>query len=411
MLKTETEQNLLLDSQKADIEAFLREIRVNGKAKRTVESYRDSLLKFARFCRKPFKETTKEDVLRFIEKVQNESTETTVNLRKIHLKRFYRWLYGMERGDYPPQVKSLKAEPTRGKITRDDLLTDEELKEIIRHAGNSRNRALIAVLFETAARPSELLSLNVGSVEAKEYGFMLYIKESKTEVRNLPVIQTASYLARWLEDHPFRQNPNAPLWISLSRNSYGKRLTYMGLLRILRSASERAGIKKQFSPRWLRHLRLTHLATQITEQTLKNFAGWTRDSSMPKVYVHLNGKDVENAILKASGVKVEEKPPERVFEPRICPRCGTENPDTAIYCGKCGTPLTIPMALATKTVPIDEVKRLREEVNNLRKLIVEVGKIPLDFLQQAYQEYLKKKEIEAQEQFEKEKEELLKKKL
>ena len=409
MLKTETEQNLLLDSQKADIEAFLREMRVNGSAEWTVENYRRTLMKFARFCRKPFKETTKEDVLRFIEKVQKEAAETTVNLRKIHLKRFYRWLYGMERGDYPPQVKSLKAKPTRGKITRDELLTDEELKEIIRHAGNSRNRALIAVLFETAARPSELLSLNVGSVEAKEYGFMLYIKESKTKVRNLPVIQTASYLARWLEDHPFRQNPNAPLWINLSRNGYGKRLEYIGLLKLLHDAAKRAGIKKRFSPRWLRHLRLTHLATQITEQTLKNFAGWTPESAMPRVYIHLNGKDVENAILKASGVKVEEKPPQRVFEPRICPRCGTENPDTAIYCGKCGTPLTIPMALATKSVPIDEVKRLREEVNNLRRLIIQTANIPLDFLQKAFLEYQRQKEVEEQKQLEKEREEILKK--
>ncbi|TET20636.1 hypothetical protein E3J74_01565 [Candidatus Bathyarchaeota archaeon] len=399
MLKLKKKDVSLLKSQTKDITSFLEEMRANDLADGTISNYRSNLETFARQYPKPFKEITKEEIREFINSIE---TKTTRGLRKIQLKRFYRWLYGLERGQYPDNVRwiTVKSSATTNDITKDELLTDEELKQLLKCAGDSRNRAIIAVLWESACRPAELLSLNVGSVEVTDYGFVLYIQESKTRVRNLPIIQTTTYLARWLEDHPQRENSDAPLWLSFGRNTYGQRIRYNHICGILSQAAKRAGIKKKVSPKWLRHLRLTQLATEITEQSLKNFAGWTRDSKMPKVYVHLNGKDTVDAILRASGIKPHEKM-EPTFQPITCARCKTVNEDTAVYCMRCGSPLHLKLALATKTTSTEEVRRLRQELNEFRKFIIKHTKLPEDILEE-WRKRVEKETIQLDQQVQQE---------
>jgi len=51
----------------------------------------------------------------------------------------------------------------------------------------------------------------------------------KTGDRRVRIIASVPALASWLDIHPNRNNPNAPLWISLGTR-YGKSfLTYSGM--------------------------------------------------------------------------------------------------------------------------------------------------------------------------------------
>jgi integrase/recombinase XerD len=51
---------------------------------------------------------------------------------------------------------------------------------------------------------------------------------------------------------------------------------------------------------------------------MREYFGWTKSSDMPKVYVHLSGRDVDSTLLKHYGIKVEV-PKEKEFEPKACP--------------------------------------------------------------------------------------------
>ena len=75
----------------------------------------------------------------------------------------------------------------------------------------------------------------------------------------------------------------------------------------------------------------------VRESHLKGVGGWTSDSRMPGVYIHLSGIDVEETVLRANGVEME--PPKPTLRPMTCSRCGFVNEPTAIYCSKCGTGL------------------------------------------------------------------------
>ena len=64
---------------------------------------------------------------------------------------------------------------------------------------------------------------------------------------------------------------------------------------------------------------------------------------MPSIYVHLSGRDVDEAILGVYGLstKQEEKPS---LTPKICPRCNQSNVYDGKFCSRCGLALDIQAA-------------------------------------------------------------------
>ena len=63
------------------------------------------------------------------------------------------------------------------------------------------------------------------------------------------------------------------------------------------------------------------MAAHMTEQQLKKYLGWTEGSNMAAVYVHLSGKDIDDAVLKMNGMEVEEKEEDNALKTIKCPRC------------------------------------------------------------------------------------------
>jgi len=72
---------------------------------------------------------------------------------------------------------------------------------------------------------------------------------------------------------------------------------------------------------------------------MKEYFGWAQASNMAAIYVHLSGRDVDNALLKVYGIENHEQKQESVLKPKDCPRCGETNQETNKYCQKCGMPL------------------------------------------------------------------------
>jgi len=61
---------------------------------------------------------------------------------------------------------------------------------------------------------------------------------------------------------------------------------------------------------------------------------------MPERYTHLTNRDLDDAVLKANGIKPPDDELPVVFEPRICPVCKTPNDPTYPLCANCSTDLT-----------------------------------------------------------------------
>ncbi|MFP3131012.1 MAG: hypothetical protein RXR51_05470 [Nitrososphaeria archaeon] len=144
------------------------------------------------------------------------------------LKRFYRWLRtgALDASvPYPPEVAWVKANLKKNELKEPDVLTGDEAMAMVRNADKPRGKAFIAVLYEG--------------------GFRSAWKNSSRTVR---LITSVPLLARWLEEHPFRNDPNAPLFVSLMRSNKGtKAMGYVHTLKMLKETAVKAGIKKRIS--------------------------------------------------------------------------------------------------------------------------------------------------------------------
>jgi integrase/recombinase XerD len=145
-----------------------------------------------------------------------------------------------------------------------------------------------------------------------------------------------------LNDHPDKR-PEAPLWIHSKQGCHENGivpLDYYSARKLLTRLRTKAGVAKAVNPQAFRHARATQLANYLTEAQLKEFFGWSRDSKMAGRYVHLSGRDVDNALLRAHGLQAkreEEKPKLNVAK---CARCDFNNSTVNSFCSKCGMTLT-----------------------------------------------------------------------
>ena len=207
-----------------------------------------------------------------------------------------------------------------------------------RHAPIARDKALIAYLTDSGARKGELLSTTIADATFDEYGCILWLREGKTGARPARLIFVSSYFCQWLEIHPRKEDPDAPIFCSfrepynlISRSGLYQQITIMG---------KAAGIKKRINPHSFRHAKATDLAKKLkSEQKLKAVLGWKANSQMANIYIHLSVNDINAAMLEASGLKLPEEEEEN---PRVlkCPRCKEIIDKKAQFCFRCGLQLT-----------------------------------------------------------------------
>jgi len=340
MLNLTPEEEMLLDAFCAEIAA----------APRTRKKYA-SLLRLARAVTgKPIWEFTVNDVRRWYRRLEQSYRAGTIRSHAFKLRALYafalRWRLGIDKDEaelrahrvFSPIPFARLAKRERDEVElRNMILTPEEVDALLRAADHPRLKAMIAVHVETGLRTGELLSLRLRDLRLEGRYATIWVS-GKTGERAVPIIRSLPYLMSWLNVHPGRDNPDAPLFAVSGSDGKLRFLTLEGYEKALKRIAKKAGIKRRVYPYMFRHTRLTELAARgMGEFQMKAFAGWTTSSRMAERYIRLGRHVGLRAVLELEGVEEVEKPKaEQVLKTRRCPRCGHENPSDAAYCSCCG---------------------------------------------------------------------------
>jgi site-specific recombinase XerD len=347
----------ITDQNKKYILNFQKRCFVEGIGKPRVIKYLYHLRDLAKWLKKDFREATKDDIESLILKIQeSDYSDNTKKDYKVALKKFYKFLCGGE--DYPDTVRWIKTglRNNNNKLP-EDMLSEEEVKKMLDVSMNLRDRALISFLYESGCRVGELLSLQIKHVEFDEHGALVLMPYGKTGGRRIRVISSSPHLSLWIENHPLKNDRDAPLWVGIGQVGRNKPMNYPSVRKVLRDTGERAGIQKKVNPHNFRHSRATFLAKHLTESQLKQVLGWVQASRMASTYVHLSQRDTDSAIKKIYGIKEgEKKERESILKPKKCERCGFVNPTEFKFCGKCGSPLDIKAVFRIE----DEISKITE---------------------------------------------------
>jgi site-specific recombinase XerD len=345
---------------KAKILKFQRDRIAEGIGHARILRYLDDLPKLARLLDKEFEDATSEDFRRVLHEVEEMdlAEASKVEFRKT-IKVFYKWLNGGKK--YPECVEWIKTtEKRNNNKLPEELLSEEDVKAMIDTAWSTRDRAIISVLWESGCRVGELLTMRMKNVSFDENLTRITIL-GKTGMRRVPLIDSTPYLAEWMENHPFKDDPNAFLWVGIGTVGRGEYLKYHALRKMLAQVAGKAKIKKKANPHNLRHSRATYLANHLTEAQMNQYLGWVRGSDMPATYVHLSGRDVDEAILKLRGLQSKEEKIESTLAPKKCPRCTLTNKATGKFCSRCGAILDVRTAVAMQ----DEIESLDGKFSTL----------------------------------------------
>lgn len=331
---------------------------------------------------------TKDDIEFIISHInqRDDITLTTKADYRIIIKQFFRWFKKVdprfENGNPNEQKDAIKmyeyifedvrTSLKRENILREEILEDDDLKVVLLKGfegvnHSQRDKAYLSLLHESGMRAGEILTMKIKSIKHEDKSAIVSI-HGKTGVRNIRVVASIPYLYSWLNVHPFRNDPEKPLWVGLRYRNKIKLLTYPSAKEIIDQAFTRAGIGKRHNHHWFRHSRATILADYLTETDLCNYMGWRIGSRVVSTYVHSNNKRTNDKISEMHGLITKESL-EPKTTPKICPICKKQNEAIAEFCCQCGHYLDLKAALK-----YDDV--MKDETNKTIQLLMEIMKNP-----------------------------------
>jgi len=332
-----TESQEVIPDNKEIILRFKNYCLSEGIGVAKIERYLYDAMKFSSMLGKPFPQASKEDLRAVVAGLETSTwSAETKKCFKVMIRKIYRFIETPdEKKELPDKVKwiSINIGKNHRKLP-EELITDAEIEEIVKHAGNVRDKAFLSCLAESGARIGEIGTMKIKHVSFEQHGARLTI-QGKTGMRKILVISCTPFLNEWINQHPNNEDSESYLWVSNSNNI----LSYTRLSAILKTAANRAGIRKRVYPHLLRHSKATRFASVMPEASMKQYFGWDASSKMCGVYIHMNGEMVDNAILEANGIELEKKQDKPILEPKKCFRCHNINPATNRICGICGLPL------------------------------------------------------------------------
>jgi integrase/recombinase XerD len=330
--------NRIPSERRSDVQKFLQHLSDDHKSAKTLRNYLLSI-KTLNGTKKPYCQLTEDEMREWARRIDRDYSAGTALLCKCQVKRFIRWIHTgeLDGNEYPKCVNWIKLRPGRRSYGR-EILSQDEVKRLVDVTNNQRDRALLFVAYESGCRASELVNLKIGDVAFDEHSAILRVgkEQGKTGERRIRLFESTPDLQLWLSMNPGKDNPNAPLWPSA--NFKDKPIGNFGLINLVMKYAKKAGIpkEKKLCPHSFRHSRATHLATVLKEAQMREFFGWTPGSSMPSIYVHLSGRDVDKTLFEHYGIKEPENGNgASPLKKQVCPRCSAENSVTARFCWRC----------------------------------------------------------------------------
>ncbi len=363
----------LLESQRKVLKRYDKMNQANELEVRTRRNYLCNLKSFSKEIKKPYKEMTKDDIVDFCAYIDENWKKNTIKSAKFTIRAFFKWLYDSD--DYPSVVSWIKPKSSPGsRKNRDELLTEEEVLKMLNATTNPRDKALIMLLFEIGIRGTQASRLKLKDVTFDENGGLIFIRGMKKgRDSRIRTIQSTPFLKNWINNHPRKDDREAPLFVSLYA-PHG-RFYRGGMYQMVKRVAKRAGIKKNVYLHLFRHSAMTNLVDQgFVESELEIIGTWVEGSEATKIYVHPTEESVNKKRLRKEGIfKKEDKKTEKILKPKRCIKCGFDkNPATNKYCEECFFPLDSKSAME-----LDEKrKELDKKIEKLHPLLKKLEENP-----------------------------------
>ncbi len=154
-----------------------------------------------------------------------------------------------------------------------------------------RNKAMIELMYGSGLRVSELISLDVHSIDFTNCIIRITGKGSKDRI--VPVGEYSMYyLNKYLEVRPsmLKKEHTDALFL----NNHGKRMTRVGFFKNLKTILKNQGLDEDIHPHTLRHSFATHLLEKGADlRSIQELLGHS-DIATTRIYTHISDNKVRS---------------------------------------------------------------------------------------------------------------------
>jgi len=252
-----------------------------------------------------------------------------------------------------------------------NMLTGKEIGLLIEAAGNDRDKAMVAMIYEGCLRPIEAVEATWADLNFDKHGAQFTTNRKTGISRYIRLIMASPYLLKWKNNYPGKITNGSRIFVSLNEpHAPITRPTVKSTFDIL---LKKSGIQKKVTPYYLRHSRITTMQDEeIPDSVIKLQAWGHQRTNQLATYSHIGNKSVDRILLTRAGIITDtEKTKEESLNPRQCPHCGKVHTPTTRFCDECGTPLTGQAKQSQRDIMtvIDEKEYTAEDIDKAMKIL------------------------------------------
>lgn len=293
-----------MDSNNRYIDLFLDNcVAEKGVAQNTIEAYRSDIRQFIVSYDDDLCIADENDAIRYICKLKEDGFESTSIARKLSaLRDFYKFLLSEKIVKQNPFAEI--DNPKKGRILP-KFLTREEIDDIIAAAqkvndfSHQRTAIMLKLMYACGLRVSELVSLPLNCLNAKQH--QLIVKGKGAKERIIPIAESAlESVLDWIELRNQTCSKKDSRFLFPSLRALSGHLTRDGFYKNVKKSAILAGISPhRVSPHVLRHSFATHLLDSHADLRSVQAMLGHKDISTTQIYTHTtNEKLVEEVLSK-----------------------------------------------------------------------------------------------------------------
>lgn len=245
-------------------------------------------------------EITHHDIEDFFAKLYDLGIAASSQARILSgLKSFFKYLLQEKICEADPTV--LVSSPSIGRHIPDVLSYEEivsmmECIDLSQQFGH-RNKAIIEVMYGCGLRVSEVISLNISDVYAKDEFIKVFGKGSKE--RLVPIgNKTLHELMLYVKGERLHQDIKPKFSDKVFISARGTSLTRQSVFLLVKRLAEQAGIKKTISPHTLRHSFATHLIEGGADlRAVQQMLGHSSITTT-EIYTHISDEYLRQVIME-----------------------------------------------------------------------------------------------------------------
>jgi len=236
-------------SQQADNDEQLIEIWLHGRPKNTQQAYRREAQRFLDAVNKPLRSIKLLDIQNYTDNISPCLKESSVKRALSAIKSLF--AFGFRLGYLSFDLGRAMKLPTFRDELADRILSETDVLRIISLEPQPRNRALLLTLYAGGFRVSEICSLKWSHLQERDNAGQITVFGKGGKTRTVLMPHSVWEAVMKLRDS---DSSEAPVFRSRKKGH----LDESAVWRIVKKASERAGIDKNVSCHWFRHAHASH---------------------------------------------------------------------------------------------------------------------------------------------------------